>query len=160
MHMDLTQDTLRSLLHYDPCTGVFTWLVDSGARKVAGKVAGTLGAKHPCVYISIKRKKYLAHRLAWLYVHGVWPALQLDHVDGNPANNALANLREATNAQNQQNLRIPKGGNPYVGVHFCKDHKKWVARINNKHIGYAKTAEQARDLYMKAKAQLHTHLPK
>lgn len=158
--MDLTQDILRSLLHYDPHTGVFTWLVDSGARKVAGKVAGTLGVKHPCVYISIKRKKYLAHRLAWLYVHGVWPASQLDHIDGNPANNALVNLREANNAQNQQNIRNPKGLNPYVGVHYVPRGNKWGARIDGKHIGYAKTAEQARDLYLRTKAQVHTHLPK
>jgi hypothetical protein len=160
MNSELTHDEVRRILHYNRRTGVFTWLVDSGARKVAGKVAGTPGVNRPCIYISIKRKKYLAHRLAWFYVHGVWPAAQVDHKDGDPANNRLSNLREATNAQNQQNLRNPKGLNPYVGVHFNKEHGVYTARINGKHIGYAKTAELARDLYLKAKAELHTHAPR
>ena len=160
MNSELTLDELHRILHYNKRTGVFTWLVDSGARKIAGKVAGTRGAQHPCIYISIKRKKYLAHRLAWFYVHGVWPVAQLDHKDGDPTNNRFSNLREATNAQNQQNLRNPKGLNPYVGVTYVPRGNKWSARINNKHIGYAKTPEQARAMYLRAKAQLHTHLPK
>lgn len=159
MNSELTQDELRRILRYNRRTGVFTWLVDSGARKVAGKEAGTLGVRN-AVYISIKRKKYLAHRLAWFYVYGVWPANQLDHKDGDPTNNRLSNLREATNAQNQQNLRNPKGLNPYVGVHYVPRGTKWAARINGTHIGYAKTAELARELYLRAKAALHTHAPK
>ena len=159
MNSELTHDEVRRILHYNRRTGVFTWLVDSGARKVAGKEAGTLNATNR-VYVSIKRKKYLAHRLAWFYVHGVWPAAQIDHEDGDPTNNRLSNLREATNAQNQQNLHNPKGLNPYVGVHYVPRGNKWGARINGKHIGYAKTAELARGLYLKAKAELHTHAPR
>jgi hypothetical protein len=159
MTSELTRNELHRVLHYSKRTGVFTWLVDSGARKVAGLEAGTLGARN-VVYISIKRKKYLAHRLAWFYVHGVWPAAQIDHIDGDPTNNRFSNLREATNAQNQQNLRNPKGLNPYVGVHYAREHKRWAARINGKHIGYAATAEDARVVYLKAKSKLHTHAPK
>jgi hypothetical protein len=158
MNSELTQDELRRILHYSKRTGVFTWLVDSGARKCAGLEAGTLSTMNR-VYISIKRKKYLAHRLAWFYVYGVWPAAHVDHKDGDPTNNRLSNLREATAAQNQQNLRNPKGLNPYVGVHFNKEHGVYTARINGKHIGYAKTAELAREMYLKVKAELHTHAP-
>jgi hypothetical protein len=158
MNTELTHDELHRILNYNKQTGVFTWLVDSGARKCAGLQAGSLSTMNR-VYISIKRKKYLAHRLAWFYVHGVWPSAQIDHKDGDPTNNRLSNLREATNAQNQQNLRNPKGLNPYVGVHYVPRGSKWAARINGKHIGYAKTAERAHALYLKAKAELHTHAP-
>jgi hypothetical protein len=158
MNSELTQDELRRILHYSKRTGVFTWLVDSGARKCAGLEAGTLSTMNR-VYISIKRKKYLAHRLAWLYVYGVWPSSQIDHKDGDPTNNRMSNLREATPSQNRQNLHNPTGLNPYVGVHFNKEHGVYTARINGKHIGYAKTAELAREMYLRVKAELHTHAP-
>lgn len=155
--MELTQAHLQTLLHYNPLTGVFVWRVDSGARKVAGRVAGTPGVHHPCIYISIKRRKYLAHRLAWLYVYGAWPAKGLDHKDGDASNNRILNLREATPAQQQHNLHRPKGRNPYVGVYQTQG--KWAARINGAHIGYAATPELARELYLREKAVRHTHHP-
>jgi len=153
----MTQDLLRSILKYSPSSGDFVWLVDSGARKCKGKVAGTLGVEHPCVYISYKRRKYLAHRLAWLYVHGVWPEETIDHKDGNPSNNRLRNLRLATRSQQQENLHRPKGANPYVGVY--KVGNKYSARINDRHLGYYPTPEKARAAYIAEKTRVHTHLP-
>ena len=157
----MTQTLLRSILKYSPSTGDFVWLVDSGARKCKGKVAGTLGVEHPCVYISYKRRKYLAHRLAWLYVHGVWPEETIDHKDGNPSNNRLKNLRLATRSQQRENQHKTKGTNPYVGVYLVsrKGKQKVQAQINGKHLGYFKTPEIAREAYLKAKQELHTHLP-
>ena len=158
MTSELTHDELRRILRYNRRTGVFTWIADSGARKVAGMEAGTLNATNR-VYISIRRKKYLAHRLAWFYATGRWPTAQIDHKDGDPTNNRFSNLRECTNAQNQQNLRNPKGLNPYVGVHFSKEHRRFAARINGRHIGYFATAEAAREAYLDSKKRLHTHAP-
>lgn len=157
MNTDMTQTLLRSILKYSPSTGDFVWLVDSGARKCKGKVAGTLGVEHPCVYISYKRRKYLAHRLAWLYVHGVWPEETIDHKDGNPSNNRLKNLRLATRSQQQENLHQPKGTNPYVGVYRVKN--RYAARINDRHLGYYLTPEAARAAYAAEKTRVHTHLP-
>jgi hypothetical protein len=157
MTTDMTQELLRSILRYCPEAGAFTWLVDSGARKCKGKVAGTVGKGHPCVYISYKRRKYLAHRLAWLYVLGVWPEETIDHRDGDPSNNRWGNLRLATQAQQQQNLHRPRGANPYVGVYAVE--KRYAARIDNRHLGYYPTPELARAAYEAEKAKVHTHLP-
>jgi len=161
MNTDMTPKLLRSILKYNRSTGDFVWLVDSGARKCKGKVAGTPGVDHPCVYISYKRRKYLAHRLAWLYVHGVWPEETVDHKDGNPGNNRLKNLRLATRSQQRENQHKTKGGNPYVGVYnvLRKGKPKVQAQINGRHLGYFATPEIAREAYLKVKREMHTHLP-
>lgn len=95
----------RAVLDYEPATGLFRWNAVVGKkRSMLGTVAGT---KHPNGYIRIRmcRKNYYAHRLAWLYVHGTWPARRLDHKNGDPADNRIENLREATASQNSANSK-------------------------------------------------------
>ena len=100
----LTVERLRELLHYDSDTGVFTWRVyrSPGAKK--GDVAGCVN-EGGYIATQVDRKHYLSHRLAWLYVYGAWPIDEIDHKDGNPANNHIANLRDVTRLTNSQNLR-------------------------------------------------------
>lgn len=97
----ISAEYLRSLLDYDPNTGVFR-------RRVARKgvsVGDEPGYEDHIGYrrISIDRKNYLAHRLAWLWMTGEWPELDIDHRDGCPANNRWSNLRQATKSQNLMN---------------------------------------------------------
>src|SRR5579859_6535927 len=98
----MTQDELKTLLHYDPITGLFTWLIEPqfGQSRI-GKVAGSLS--HGYIQIKIFGEIYLAHRLAFLYMLGRWPKIKTDHRDLNRSNNAWGNLREADNKQNGQN---------------------------------------------------------
>lgn len=110
----ITQSHLRSILRYDHEAGVFTWLKPPRNQgRMKGKVAGSVATGY--VLIKIDGRKYKAHRLAWLYVHGAFPASVIDHRDGNPLNNAMSNLRAATHAQNCANARrwakksLPKG---------------------------------------------------
>lgn len=103
---------------------------------------------------------YTVHRLAWLYVYKVWPADQIDHIDGNKENNKIENLRILTNSQNQQNKYIGRGASKYLGVTFSKDTKKqWRAsiRLNNKfyYIGRFYTEEEAYKAYLEKKRILH-----
>lgn len=86
----LTVERLRELLDYDPETGVFRWKEPRRKCRV-GEVAGSL-RKDGYVKIQVDGRFYQAHRLAWLCVYGVWPSA-IDHIDGNRANNAIANLR-------------------------------------------------------------------
>jgi hypothetical protein len=114
----LTANRLRELLVYDAETGIFLWKhrIDCAPQcntRWAGKVAGTLGSDG-YLKITIDYRQFGAHRLAWLHVHGVWPADQIDHIDGNRANNAITNLREATNSQN--NANAPAQANSTTGV--------------------------------------------
>lgn len=100
----LTVERLRDALYYDPETGFFTWR-ESSARIAKGLRAGgaTGNGYH---FIGIDARRYLAHRLAWLYVHGRWPEHFIDHINGDPSDNRLVNLREANNAQNSHNRSV------------------------------------------------------
>lgn len=74
----LTSETLKELLHYNPETGIFTWAKNAGQRAQVGRIAGS---RTPSGYIkiSLSRKLYAAHRLAWLYMTGSWPENEIDH---------------------------------------------------------------------------------
>lgn len=125
----LTQDDLKSLLHYDPETGVFTWIDKPCSRIVSGRKAGGYGA-HGYFRVSILGKRYYAHRLAWFYMTGEWPKDQIDHVNGCKDDNRFCNLRQATPTQNNANLRRkPANTSGYAGVSFDKARGNWIARV-------------------------------
>lgn len=158
----VTQERLKELLDYDPGTGIFTWRVSCGTAK-AGSVAGTV---RPDGYVAIQidRKPYLAHRLAWLYVHGEFPTDQIDHVNRVRTDNRIENLRLATNAENAQNMsKYRTNTSNVVGVCWNKRGGNWVAFIwlNGKkiHLGLFDTIEEAAAARTAAKAKLHTFHP-
>jgi hypothetical protein len=124
----ITATELRSLLSYDAETGVFRWLVDKGGIK-SGAVAGTT---HHLGYrvIVIDGRSYLAHRLVWLYVHGVWPADELDHENRVKSDNRLVNLREANSQQNMANRGMHSNNTSGIkGVVWNNASGKWQAQI-------------------------------
>lgn len=162
MKTELSAGRLRELLHYDPETGIFRWNISHPSR-AAGGVAGH-HSRQGYIYIVIAKRKYGAHRLAWLYMTGAWPAAQVDHRDGSKSNNRFDNLREATNAQNHQNISVSRSGTSgYLGVTFDKAKGRWQAQIKvegrYKFLGRHDTPEQAFDAYCLAKAGLHTFNP-
>jgi len=154
----LTQETLKQHLSYDPNTGKFSRV--NFARVAADGSVGTIQKKgYRSIYLC--GGFYKAHRLAWLYVYGEWPKDQIDHINGNRDDNRIDNLREVCNAENAKNRRSPQGNNPFLGVTKKKwrDQFRWCARImidgKSKHIGYFKSAEDARDAYIAHKYILH-----
>ena len=148
----ITQERLKELLQYDPQTGFFTWLVDKGnARK--GNLAGKLNTAS-YVQIQIDRKQYLAHRLVWMYLYGVFPSLLVDHIDGDKNNNACNNLRLATATQNQQNKRKFRG--KYLkGVIKSRNSFQSFIRYDSKkkYLGCFKTEQEAYQAYCLAAKQ-------
>ena len=145
----LTQERLKKLLSYSPDTGEFGRLVARGPRS-KGAAAGSLS--HGYIQIMLDRRVYRAHRLAWLYTHGVWPVRDIDHIDGNKANNQIKNLREATDSENNCNVGLKSNNTTgYKGVHFYKARNRFqaYAKINGKriHLGYFPTAELASEAY-------------
>ena len=158
-----TAEKLRELLHYDPETGVFTRRVQTGGRYGAavGTVAGTL-IDAGYVMISVMSKQYRAHRLAWLYVTGEWPAGEVDHRDGVRANNAWKNLRDVPPTTNRQNQRraMSNSKTGLLGASYSARDRRFVARIKDaagkyRSLGGFDTAEQAHAAYVSAKRQLH-----
>lgn len=124
---ELTQDRLMELLDYDKETGNFKWKKTRSRFAVAGGIAG---GPHPEGYscIGIDGKKYLAHRLAWLFVHGGMPLGDIDHINGIRNDNRICNLRTATRAQNLWNSTKKKGAlSEFKGV--SKHFDRWHAQI-------------------------------
>lgn len=155
----MTTIDLNEILAYDPATGIFTWRINS-TRVKAGDKAGTVD-RRGYVRIRIGDRKYAAHRLAWLLATGESPGeMTIDHINGNKSDNRIANLRLATNAENQRN----KGGHRTKadlpkGVFWNKGKGRFHASIRLdtklKHLGYFDTAEEAEAAYAKAAKEMH-----
>lgn len=156
----LTQERLKELLHYDPDTGVFTWVDTIGPNAKKGNSCGSLGTKG---YLTIRLdgKLYRSHRLAWLYVTGNEPQNYIDHINRIKTDNRFCNLRDLTNSENLHNRIKPQKTNTsgHLGIDFHKASKKWRARVNvNKKeilIGFFETKELAIAAYKKAKKIHH-----
>lgn len=114
----ITQTRLHEILHYDPDTGIFTWRPREGdisfGAWLVGRRTGRVNAKSGYRYLEISGVRYLEHRLAWFYMCGEWPAC-IDHIDNNPTNNALSNLRDIPQ---RLNVARQRSKNPFgKGVH-------------------------------------------
>lgn len=132
----ITKERLKDLLSYDAATGDFVWRVQRG-RKKAGEPAGVKD-HYGYVVIRIDTVLYKAHRLAWLYTHGVWPTHGLDHINRNPSDNRIANLRDVSHAANMANAKVRYDSKSGVaGVRWRTDRNRWAASIK---IGYRQHA--------------------
>lgn len=156
----VTQKRLKELFDYNPETGIFINKVRRG-RYHAGTVAGHCGQGY--FRININRKLYLAHRLAWLYVHGELPEY-IDHINRTPTDNRLVNLRPVSKKQNQENKeKQVNNKSGYKGVSWDTQRKKWFACIQNKNktigLGRYNNKEDAYKAYCDAAAKYHTHNP-
>lgn len=157
-----TAAEVRGLLDYNPDTGVFTRRVATGGRYGAavGSVAGTL-SDGGYLMISVRSKQYRAHRLAWLYMTGEWPANEIDHRNGVRTDNRFNNLRDVTTQVNQQNRRVAtkRSSTGLLGASWSKREGAYVARIwiNGRYrsLGHFLTAEAAHRAYLQAKRSHH-----
>lgn len=147
----LTHEILKYQIHYDPLTGVFTRLKSMSVRGKLGVIELKL-RKSFCAEIAINAKLYKAHRLAWLYVHGVWPSGSIDHVNRNPLDNRIENLRECSLSQNQMNKGVIKNSTTgFKGVTYHISNKCYQARCKVKgkshFLGSFATAIEASNAY-------------
>lgn len=156
----LTANRLREALRYDAETGVFTWAIYRRGIKT-GALAGCMGADGYW-RIRIDGELFLAHRLAWLYAHGEWPANDIDHINGKRADNRISNLRDVLPAINAQNLHTAqknnRSGGP-LGTTWDKVAERWRATIwadgRRHHLGFFDSGQDAHQAYLSAKRALH-----
>ncbi|MCW8158974.1 HNH endonuclease [Stutzerimonas stutzeri] len=161
---DLTAEYVREILDYDPETGVFIRKVRTAQCNRVGDRADKL-VTNPLCYgyrdITIKAKKYRAHRIAWLYFYGTWPKQEIDHINGEPGDNRIANLRDVSGRVNKENTHKPRshGRSGYLGVHWSSQAGKWQGRISvhgkSKHLGYFDDPAVAHQEYLEAKRRYH-----
>lgn len=150
----ITQQELKEILSYNSETGAFTWLT-----KRKGKQAGAQDANGYC-RIRINTTLYKVHRLAWLYVHGQLPTGFIDHINGDPSDNRIANLRECSHQENLWNIGVRRSNKSgFRGVHWHTRSGKWRAQIsiNGKlcDIGHYSTADLASEAYETRAKELH-----
>lgn len=155
----LTHNRLLELIEYNPDTGIFTNKIRRSSGSPAGKVLGTKNA-HGHLIIQIDNKQYMAHRLAWFYCFQEWPENILDHIDNNPSNNALDNLREADKSTNGFNSgKRSNNTSGYKGAFFDSRRNKYYSQIfikgKKKWLGYFNTVEEASNAYINAAKELH-----
>ena len=165
MNKNFTAEFVRSLLDYNAETGILTWKrrIDSKRFNTvyAGEQAGTI-RPDGYVSISIDSQRNLAHRLAWLITHGEWPPADIDHIDGNPNNNRIVNLRSVSRTENLRNTRRSSNNKSgHNGVHWDKKGRKWQAQtsINNcaVHLGYFDDIDDAIAARKAADIDMHFH---
>lgn len=146
----LTQELVKEFLHYNPDTGVFTWLhrdkkwfkgekqhcCDSWNTRYAGKVAGNTYTKphngKSYLQAVVLNEWYSCHQLAFMYMTGSIPDC-IDHINGDGTDNRWCNLREATASQNSRNMKLSSLNTSGVtGVSWSESRQKWTSSINVK----------------------------
>lgn len=145
--------------NYDPETGFFTYKTSHFKTKVGTRA----GSMDPNGYwhLKIGDKTFAAHRVAWLLAYWEWPSRFIDHINGERADNRLANLRLATQSENNQNLKKARSDNKtaILGVNYVEEDGKYRARImvegKSISLGMFDTAPEARASYLTAKRLLH-----
>lgn len=151
----ITQQELVDSLNYSQETGVFTRAKRTSNRINVGDIAGSPDSKgYLCIRVC--GKTYKAHRLVWLYVHGLWPENEIDHINHDVADNRICNLRDVSKSVNQQNPKTIKG--------VQKDRSRFRSsiRVNGKRINLGSfiSLELAKASYIQAKKILHVEARK
>ena len=159
------KDFILKFVRLDPSDGSFVWLMRSGDDRITkgwnSKYAGKRADNLMCIgyrRILIHGRYFLAHRVVWLLTFGEWPENEIDHIDCDPANNRIQNLRPANRSQQNQNQRISRRNKAGIkGVFFDARDKKWVAKLNKDgrqvFSGYFSTSDEAKRAYAVAATQ-------
>lgn len=165
MHRPLpSANLLRELLNYAPDTGTFIWRerrpehFTATAQRTPGwlcrwwntRFANTqAGSYDPNQYLLIRVNgtDYRAHRIAWVMSYDSEPEF-IDHINGNPTDNRLVNLRSVSQADNAKNAkRRADNQSGVTGVSYFSPKNTWRARINYKGatitLGYYRSKEEA-----------------
>ncbi len=158
-------EDLNRVLDYAPDTGIFTWKprgVSAWDKRWAGAAAfisNTHGYRTGSLFGA---RGVLAHRIAWKMFYGADPQGEVDHINGDRADNRISNLRVVTSLENKRNSRIPgHNSSGIVGVRFRQDKGRWNAFISianrTKNLGYFDSAEAARAARKQAERELGFH---
>lgn len=158
----LTLETLKLKVTYDQDTGHFVWNSCRDARYVGKRADRVSNDKY--LMVTISGKRYLAHRLAFMYMTGVFPVGEIDHINRDKADNRFCNLREVSRSENSQNKEMKhlaaSGLQGVKEIMNVKVGNRWRASITNNYvtkiIGAFATKEDAHAAYILEKQKIHT----
>lgn len=157
---DLTLERAAELFSYDAQTGVLTWRNDAGrwGRIKAGTKAGsTCTTGH--LQVRVDGRLLIVHRICFTLANGVTPKQCVDHINGNPADNRAANLRDVSKRVNNQNIKRANSLSRHGRLGITPNGRNWKASIGDgakqRYLGTFKTADEAQAAYLAAKRQLH-----
>lgn len=160
----LSHENISAIINYDPQTGIFVWKERLGVHKswntkYAGKIAGNPDA-YGYLTLPFERKAYKAHRVAWMFITGFMPSsdIEVDHINGDRADNRACNLRLANNRQNAVNAKLRSDNKSGVkGV--SKRNNRWVVQIADhgvkRHLGNYDDLEIAGLVYSEHAAAIY-----
>lgn len=165
MPYPFTHEELLEILDYSPETGDLRWKKRISTRGLIGSVAGNCLIPNGYYKIQLMGRSYRTHRIIWFYVNGVEASGMIDHINGNPLDNRIENLRISTNSQNKMNSRMPKNNTSGVkGVLWVPSKQRWrtVAVKDGKtyYFGSFKQLEDAKEAIIKGRAELHGEFAK
>lgn len=165
----LTHELLTSLLEYDPETGQLFWrerpltmFKSSGAhtawnRRYAGQETFTSTHREGYLRGNLLGEPWLAHRTVWWLITAEWPWV-VDHINGNKADNRIANLRNGPPKLNARNRPLHKKNTSGVsGVWYNARTSKWQTTISGDFLGNFDTLEEAAVARKAAETQYGFH---
>lgn len=127
---------MHDVFQYDDATGNLIWKPrpnrNAWNAAWAGKVAGRIDDRKSSGYVCTKYcgKTLRLHRVVWFLFHNEWPDGEIDHINGNRADNRIENLRLVDACGNSRNRKIPSTNKSGVmGVYLHKQTQKWRANI-------------------------------
>jgi len=150
-------EEVRNRYAYNPDTGQIVH-ARAGNSKLNGKSAVTM-RKDGYAQVQIGRKSYRAHRLAWLLHYGIYPSGVIDHINGNPSDNRISNLRDVSQMENTHNRTVSSTRSHTGLLGVVKDRSGFQARIRahgvQHYLGWFKTDIEAHAAYVNAKTSIH-----
>lgn len=167
---DIDISLLRQLLKYEPETGDLFWLYRpedlfqtlrayrAWNSAHAGKRAIYTPSNHGHLHGTLLYRTVKAHRVAWAIYHGEWPKGSIDHINGDPADNRISNLRDVPQQVNMRNTkRRSTNTSGVTGVSWFKRHQLWQVRVGRRHIGYFSSLDEAKCARAQASDKLGFH---
>lgn len=147
-------ERIRQLCTYDADTGVFRWRITRRQAK-AGQIATHKRGSLPYLFLDFDYGSYRAHRVAFKMMTGREPPAEIDHINGDAADNRWANLREATREENNRNARRRRDNKSgFKGVYWNSRDLRWMASVRRggkqRYLGSFTTPEEAHAAYASA----------
>lgn len=132
----ITPEQVKKFFDYSPDTGILIWKSKPSrrGRVKVGSVAGGIN-HYGYINITVMRRQYAAHRIAWAWYYGKWPEGQIDHINHNRSDNRISNLRDVSPTFNQKHVKRYKNSkNKKPGVIFDNERQCWAVTIGCKRI--------------------------